>query len=73
MHNPHRGKKQLFEALSEQVGKMDFNSLGLAIDCQGLQKEVNKKLFIKLIEGALIKSNFLKNQLRGNRGYSKIC
>ncbi|WP_264703576.1 hypothetical protein [Wolbachia endosymbiont (group A) of Volucella inflata] len=46
-------KGKLFEALSEQVRGMNLKDLGLAINDQGLQKEVNKELFIKLIEEAL--------------------
>ncbi|WP_338481961.1 hypothetical protein [Wolbachia endosymbiont (group A) of Nomada hirtipes] len=47
------GKKELFTTLSEQVKGMNLKDLGLAINDQGLQKEVNKELFIKLIEEAL--------------------
>ncbi|WP_265027275.1 hypothetical protein [Wolbachia endosymbiont (group A) of Bombylius major] len=47
------GKKELFTTLSEQVKEMNLKDLGLAINDQGLQKEVNKELFIKLIEEAL--------------------
>ncbi|WP_425385257.1 hypothetical protein [Wolbachia endosymbiont (group B) of Schoenobius gigantella] len=47
------GKKELFTTLSEQVKGMNLNDLGLAINDQGLQKEVNKELFIKFIEEAL--------------------
>lgn len=43
----------MFEALSEQVRGMNLKDLGLAINDQGLQKEVNKELFIKFIEEAL--------------------
>ncbi|WP_454898893.1 hypothetical protein [Wolbachia pipientis] len=47
------GKKELFTTLSEQVKGMNLKDLGLAINDQGLQKEVNKELFIKFIEEAL--------------------
>jgi len=47
------GKKELFTTLSEQVKGMNLKDLGLAVNDQGLQKEVNKELFIKLIEEAL--------------------
>ncbi|WP_341819522.1 hypothetical protein [Wolbachia endosymbiont (group A) of Brachyopa scutellaris] len=47
------GKKELFTTLSEQVKGMNLKDLDLAINDQGLQKEVNKELFIKLIEEAL--------------------
>ncbi|UZE38502.1 hypothetical protein [Wolbachia endosymbiont of Drosophila pseudotakahashii] len=47
------GKKELFTTLSEQVKGMNLKDLGLAINDQGLQKEVNKELFIKFIEKAL--------------------
>ncbi|MFP3014866.1 MAG: hypothetical protein ACEY3B_00875 [Wolbachia sp.] len=50
---PQEEKGKLFEALSEQVREMNLKDLGLAINDQGLQKEVNKELFIKLIEEAL--------------------
>ncbi|UVW84337.1 hypothetical protein [Wolbachia endosymbiont of Aedes albopictus] len=50
---PQEEKGKLFEALSEQVKGMNLKDLGLAINDQGLQKEVNKELFIKLIEEAL--------------------
>lgn len=50
---PQEEKGKLFEALSEQVRGMNLKDLGLAINDQGLQKEVNKELFIKLIEEAL--------------------
>ncbi|WP_374698674.1 hypothetical protein [Wolbachia endosymbiont (group B) of Limnophora tigrina] len=51
--SPQEEKGKLFEALSEQVRGMNLKDLGLAINDQGLQKEVNKELFIKLIEEAL--------------------
>ncbi|WP_341811856.1 hypothetical protein [Wolbachia endosymbiont (group A) of Conops quadrifasciatus] len=51
--SPQAEKGKLFEALSEQVRGMNLKDLGLAINDQGLQKEVNKELFIKLIEEAL--------------------
>ncbi|MFJ5423775.1 hypothetical protein [Wolbachia endosymbiont of Drosophila barbarae] len=47
------GKKELFTTLSEQVKGMNLKDLGLAINDQGLQKEVNKELFIKFIEEVL--------------------
>nr|WP_265017227.1 hypothetical protein [Wolbachia endosymbiont (group A) of Epistrophe grossularia] len=50
---PQEEKGKLFEALSEQVKGMNLKDLGLAINDQGLQKEVNKELFIKFIEEAL--------------------
>ncbi|MDE5060691.1 MULTISPECIES: hypothetical protein [Wolbachia] len=50
---PQEEKGKLFEALSEQIRGMNLKDLGLAINDQGLQKEVNKELFIKLIEEAL--------------------
>ncbi|QCB63053.1 hypothetical protein EJB00_05925 [Wolbachia endosymbiont of Drosophila mauritiana] len=46
-------KRKLFEALSEQVKGMNLKDLGLAINDQGLQKEVNKELFIRFIEEGL--------------------
>nr|WP_253309819.1 hypothetical protein [Rickettsia endosymbiont of Ceutorhynchus assimilis] len=51
--SPQEEKGKLFEALSEQVKGMNLEGLSLAINDQGLQKEVNKELFIKLIEEAL--------------------
>lgn len=51
--SPQEEKGKLLEALSEQVRGMNLKDLGLAINDQGLQKEVNKELFIKLIEEAL--------------------
>lgn len=51
--SPQEEKGKLFEALSEQVKGMNLKDLGLAINDQGLQKEVNKELFIKFIEEAL--------------------
>lgn len=51
--SPQEEKGKLFEALSEQVKGMNLKDLGLAINDQGLQKEVNKELFIKFIEQAL--------------------
>jgi len=53
VQSPQEEKGKLFEALSEQVRGMNLKDLGLAINDQGLQKEVNKELFIKLIEEAL--------------------
>ncbi|WP_245970183.1 hypothetical protein [Wolbachia endosymbiont of Bemisia tabaci] len=46
-------KRKLFEALSAQVREMNLKDLGLAINDQGLQKEVNKELFIRFIEEGL--------------------
>ncbi|WP_264736282.1 hypothetical protein [Wolbachia endosymbiont (group A) of Rhinocyllus conicus] len=51
--SPSEGKEELLKALSEQVRGMNLEGLNLAINDQGLQKEVNKELFIKLIEEAL--------------------
>ncbi|BET30259.1 MAG: hypothetical protein ABS251_00215 [Wolbachia endosymbiont of Ephestia elutella] len=51
--SPQEEKGKLFGALSEQVRGMNLKDLGLAINDQGLQKEVNKELFIKFIEKAL--------------------
>lgn len=51
--SPQEEKGKLFEALSKQVETMNLEGLSLAINDQGLQKEVNKELFIKLIEEAL--------------------
>ncbi|WP_341822615.1 hypothetical protein [Wolbachia endosymbiont (group A) of Clivina fossor] len=51
--SPSEGKEELLKALSEQVRGMNLEGLSLAINDQGLQKEVNKELFIKLIEEAL--------------------
>ncbi|WP_265024856.1 MULTISPECIES: hypothetical protein [unclassified Wolbachia] len=51
--SPQEEKGKLFGALSEQVRGMNLKDLGLAINDQGLQKEVNKELFIKFIEEAL--------------------
>ncbi|WP_254229309.1 hypothetical protein [Wolbachia pipientis] len=51
--SPQEEKGKLFGALSEQVRGMNLKDLGLAINDQGLQKEVNKGLFIKFIEEAL--------------------
>lgn len=51
--SPSEGKEELLKALSEQVKEMNLKDLGLAINDQGLQKEVNKELFIKFIEEAL--------------------
>ncbi|WP_341818755.1 hypothetical protein [Wolbachia endosymbiont (group B) of Ennomos erosarius] len=56
-------KGKLFTTLSEQVEKMNFNNLDLAINDQGLQKEVNKELFIKFIEEALKSPTFEKTNL----------
>ncbi|KLT21967.1 hypothetical protein wVul_1712 [Wolbachia endosymbiont of Armadillidium vulgare str. wVulC] len=50
--SPQEEKGKLFEALSEQVRGMNLKDLDLAINDQGLQKEVSKELFIKFIEGA---------------------
>ncbi|WP_265034450.1 MULTISPECIES: hypothetical protein [unclassified Wolbachia] len=61
--SPSEGKEELLKALSEQVEKMNFNNVGLAINDQGLQKEVNKELFIKFIEEALKSPTFEKTNL----------
>ncbi|WP_425386125.1 hypothetical protein [Wolbachia endosymbiont (group A) of Barypeithes pellucidus] len=60
---PQEEKGKLFEALSEQVKGMNLKDLGLAINDQGLQKEVNKELFIKFIEEALKSPTFEKTNL----------
>lgn len=61
--SPQEEKGKLFEALSEQVKGMNLEGLSLAINDQGLQKEVNKELFIKFIEETLKSPTFEKTNL----------